>query len=45
MFALIGLVVGHPLVDRVLVGALLPLAVIATAGHFLAIISSKRVRA
>ncbi|OIH96732.1 CDP-alcohol phosphatidyltransferase family protein [Curtobacterium sp. MCBA15_001] len=45
VFAVIGLVVGHPLIDRILVGALLPLAVIATAGHFLAIMSSKRVRA
>jgi phosphatidylglycerophosphate synthase len=43
--ALVALVVGHPLADRVLVGVLLPLAVLATAGHFLAIISSKRVRA
>lgn len=43
--ALVALVVGHPLADRILVGALLPLAVLATAGHFLAIISSKRVRA
>lgn len=45
VFALIALVAGHPLTDRVLVGALLPLAVLATAGHFLAIMSSKRVRA
>ncbi|WP_411469355.1 CDP-alcohol phosphatidyltransferase family protein [Curtobacterium sp. ME26] len=45
VFALLGLVIGHPLADRILVGALLPLAVLATAGHFLAIISSKRVRA
>jgi phosphatidylglycerophosphate synthase len=43
--ALLALVIGYPLADRILVGALLPLAVLATAGHFLAIISSKRVRA
>jgi hypothetical protein len=43
--ALLALVIGHPLADRILVGALLPLAVLATAGHFLAIMSSKRVRA
>ncbi len=45
VFALVGLVVGDTLASRVLVGALLPLAVLATAGHFLAIIASKRVRA
>ena len=43
--ALVALVIGHPLADRILVGALLPLAVLATAGHFVAIISSKRVKA
>ncbi len=38
--------IGHPLADRILVGALLPLAVLATVGtqSFVAIISSKRVR-
>jgi len=41
----VALVIGHPLADRILVGALLPLAVLATAGHFVAIISSKRVKA
>ncbi|PZF57954.1 CDP-alcohol phosphatidyltransferase family protein [Curtobacterium sp. MCBD17_034] len=45
VFALLGLVMGHPLADRILVGALLPLSVLALAGHFLAIIASKRVRA
>jgi len=44
VFALLALVIGHPLADRILVGALLPLAVLATFGHFVAIISSKRVR-
>jgi len=45
VFALVGLVIGDALASRILVGALLPLAVLATAGHFVAIISSKRVRA
>ncbi|MFP7760942.1 CDP-alcohol phosphatidyltransferase family protein [Marisediminicola sp. LYQ85] len=42
--ALIGLAVGSPLVDRILVGALLPLALLALVGHFVAIMASKRVR-
>jgi phosphatidylglycerophosphate synthase len=45
VFALIGLVVGHPQADQVLVGVLLPLSVLALAGHFVAIMASKRVRA
>jgi len=45
VFALVALVIGDPLASRILVGALLPLAVLATAGHFLAIIASKRVKA
>jgi len=43
--ALVGLVIGHPLSDRILVGALLPLSVLALVGHFVAIMASKRVRA
>jgi phosphatidylglycerophosphate synthase len=43
--AIVALAIGHPLADRILVGALLPLAAIATFGHFVAIITSKRVRA
>jgi phosphatidylglycerophosphate synthase len=45
LFALIGLAIGDTLASRILVGALLPLAVLATVGHFLAIIASKRVKA
>ncbi|PPF68662.1 transferase [Rathayibacter tritici] len=42
--ALVGLVVGAGTADRVLVGALVPLALLAVAGHFVAIMASKRVR-
>lgn len=42
--ALIGLVIGTPLADRILVTALLVLAVLALVGHFVAIMASKRVR-
>ncbi|WP_209561290.1 CDP-alcohol phosphatidyltransferase family protein [Frigoribacterium sp. PvP032] len=42
--ALVGLVVGEPLADRVLVSLLLPLSVVALVGHFVAIMASKRVR-
>jgi phosphatidylglycerophosphate synthase len=45
VFALLGLLIGSPLADRILVGALLPLAALATFGHFVAIMGSKRVRA
>ncbi|KQO63169.1 transferase [Curtobacterium sp. Leaf261] len=44
VFAILGLVIGSPLADRILVGVLLPLSVLALAGHFVAIISSRRVR-
>lgn len=44
--AIVGLFLPDPLVaDRVLLLVLLPLAVLALAGHFVAIIASKRVRA
>ncbi|WP_136707947.1 CDP-alcohol phosphatidyltransferase family protein [Agromyces sp. H66] len=43
--ALVGLVAGQPLVDRVVVAALLPLAVLSLFGHFVAIMASRRVRA
>lgn len=43
--ALVGLVVGAGIADRVLVGALLPLALLALVGHFVAIMASRRVRA
>lgn len=42
--ALVGLVVGAGTADRVLVGALLPLALLALVGHFVAIMASRRVR-
>lgn len=42
--AVIGLILGQPITDRVLVIGLLALAVFALAGHFVAIMASKRVR-
>lgn len=42
--AIIGLFAGQPLVDRFLVAVLVPLALLALAGHFLAIMASRRVR-
>jgi hypothetical protein len=42
--AVVGLVVGQPLVDRVLLIVLVPLAFLATLGHFVAIMASRRVR-
>ncbi|NRG41780.1 CDP-alcohol phosphatidyltransferase family protein [Rathayibacter sp. VKM Ac-2835] len=42
--SLVGLVVGAGTADRVLVSALLPLALLALVGHFVAIMASKRVR-
>ncbi|KFF59973.1 transferase [Cryobacterium sp. MLB-32] len=42
--ALVGLVAGEPLVDRVLLAALVPLAFLSLIGHFVAIMASKRVR-
>ncbi|MCY7325918.1 MAG: CDP-alcohol phosphatidyltransferase family protein [Microbacteriaceae bacterium] len=42
--AIAGLVVGSPLVDRILLIALLAFAVLALVGHFVAIMASKRVR-
>jgi phosphatidylglycerophosphate synthase len=43
--AVVGLVAGQPEVDRWVVGLLLPLAVLALFGHFVAIMASRRVRA
>ena len=43
--AIVGLFAGQPLVDRIVVGTLLPLAVLALLGHFVAIMASRRVRA
>lgn len=41
---LIGLVAGQPLIDRILVALLVPLALLALVGHFVAIMASRRVR-
>jgi hypothetical protein len=44
--AIVGLFLPEPIVaDRILVLVLLPLAVLALVGHFVAIMASKRVRA
>lgn len=43
--ALFGLVVGHPLVDRIYLVALLPLALLALVGHFVIIVNSRRLTA
>ena len=43
--ALVGLFLGQPLVDRFVVAALLPLALLSLIGHFVAIMASRRVRA
>jgi hypothetical protein len=43
--ALVGLVIGGLLASQLLVIILLPLAVLAIIGHFVAIMSSNRVRA
>ncbi|WP_165063716.1 CDP-alcohol phosphatidyltransferase family protein [Marisediminicola senii] len=42
--ALVGLVIGGPEADRILVCVLLPLSLLALIGHFVAIMASKRVR-
>ncbi|HEV7956446.1 MAG TPA: CDP-alcohol phosphatidyltransferase family protein [Marisediminicola sp.] len=42
--AIIGLFIGGPFADRALICVLLPLAILALIGHFVAIIASKRVR-
>jgi hypothetical protein len=42
--SILGLFIGGPLADRILIGTLLPLAVLALVGHFVAIMASKRVR-
>lgn len=42
--AVVGVVVGQPLADRVLLSVLLPLAALALVGHFVAIVTSRRVR-
>jgi phosphatidylglycerophosphate synthase len=42
--AVVGLVFGQPLVDRIVLSALVPLALLALVGHIVAIMASKRVR-
>jgi phosphatidylglycerophosphate synthase len=42
--AIVGLFIGQPLVDRVVLVVLVPLAILALAGHFLTIMASRRVR-
>jgi hypothetical protein len=42
--ALVGLVIGGDLANRILLVALVPLSIVALVGHFVAIMASKRVR-
>lgn len=42
--AVVGLIFGEPLVDRIVLIVLVPLAFLALVGHFVAIMASKRVR-
>ena len=44
VFAIVGLFIGDVLADRILLIALVPLALLALVGHFVAIMASKRVR-
>lgn len=44
VFAAVGLVIGEPLASRIMLSALVPLALLALIGHFVAIMASKRVR-
>lgn len=44
VFSIVGLFIGATLADRILLSALVPLAVLAAIGHFVAIMTSKRVR-
>ena len=43
--AILGSLVGEPLVDRIVLIVLIPLSFLALVGHFVAIMASKRVRA
>ena len=45
VFSLLGLIIGTPLADRIVLCGLLPLAFLALLGHFVTIMVSKRVRA
>ena len=42
--AVVGLFAGQPITDRVVLAVLLPLALLSVIGHFVAIMSSRRVR-
>jgi len=44
VFAVVGLFIGDQLADRILLCVLVPLALLALIGHFVAIMTSKRVR-
>lgn len=44
VFSAIGLFIGETLASRIMLGALVPLALLALVGHFVAIMASKRVR-
>lgn len=44
VFGIVGLFVGDPLADRILLSVLVPLALLALIGHFVTIMASKRVR-
>jgi phosphatidylglycerophosphate synthase len=44
VFGIVGLFIGDVLADRILLIALVPLALLALVGHFVAIMASKRVR-
>lgn len=44
VFAMVGLFIGNELANRILVSVLVPLALLALIGHFVAIMASKRVR-
>ena len=44
VFSIVGLFIGSTLADRILLCALVPLALLAIVGHFVTIMSSRRVR-
>jgi phosphatidylglycerophosphate synthase len=44
VFSLVGLAIGQVFADRILLSVLAPLSLLALVGHFIAIMSSKRVR-
>lgn len=44
VFAVLGLVIGDALANRIMLSVLVPLALLALFGHFVAIMASKRVR-